>query len=62
MAKRGLMQDYAIRNSVLTFIAGFVVGGLLESAGLTDPIPAVAVVATWLAIPAAVLYATVKGM
>ena len=56
------MQDYAIRNSVLTFIAGFVVGGLLESAGLTDPIPAVAVVATWVAIPAAVLYATVKGM
>ena len=56
------MQDYAIRNSVLTFIAGLVVGGLLESAGLTDPIPAVAVVATWVAIPAAVLYATVKGM
>ena len=62
MVKDGLMQDYAFWNSMLTLIAGFIVGGLLEFAGLPDPGPAVAIVVTWVATPMAVLYVTVKGL
>ena len=57
-----LLQDYAWRNSMLTLIAGFVVGGLLESSGLPDPGPAIAVFATWVAIPTAAFVATLKRM
>ena len=57
-----LLQDYAWRNSMLTLVAGFVVGGLLESAGLSDPGPAIAVFVTWAAIPLAVFVATLKGL
>ena len=56
------MQDYAFRNSVLTLIVGFIVGGLLAFTGLPDPGPAVAVVVTWVATPMIVLYATVKDL
>ena len=62
MIKDGLMQDYAFRNSVLTLIVGFIVGGLLAFTGLPDPGPAVAVVVTWVATPMIVLYATVKDL
>ena len=62
MIKDGLMQDYAFRNSVLTLIVGFIVGGLLAVTGLPDPGPAVAVVVTWVATLMIVLYATVKDL
>ena len=59
---KDLLQDYAWRNSMLTLITGFVVGGLLESAGLPDPGPAIAAFGTWAAIPLAVVVATLKGL
>ena len=61
MVGGGLLQDYALRNSMLTLIAGFAVGGILESAGLPDPGPTVAVFVTWAVIPAAAFVAAVKG-
>ena len=56
------MQDSALRNCYATLIAGFVVGGFLVAAEVPDPVPSVAAVVTWFAIPAAALFAAVKGL
>ena len=47
---------------MLTLVAGFVVGGILESVGVPDPGPAIAVFGTWAAIPLAVVVAILKGL